>query len=81
MSILLGYASCTLAACVILLEFRAVRRLMADTKRMDAAFGPLVTPGRAHERVVEDVQGPLTLTVPAPFESMSDRTSGTLPEG
>ncbi|MDE0035964.1 MAG: hypothetical protein OXU77_00215 [Gammaproteobacteria bacterium] len=59
MSILLGYAGCTLAACVILLEFRAVRRLMADTKRMDAVFGPLVTPGRAQERVVEDEQGPL----------------------
>ena len=47
MNIMLGYVGCALAACVILLEYRAVRRLMADTKRMDSVFGPLGTPGGA----------------------------------
>lgn len=61
MNILLGYVGCALAACVILLEFRAVRRLVADTKRVEAVFGPLVHPDRAQEFVVEDVQEPLTL--------------------
>ena len=62
---MLGYVGCALAACVVLLEFRAVRQLLANTKRMDAVFRPLVPSDRAQGVAIRDLQRPLTL----PLES------------
>ena len=70
---MLGYLGCALAACFILLEFRAVRQLMANTKRLDAVFRPLLPSDRVQGIATQYSQPPSTLQPGSPIPEFRAR--------
>ena len=51
---MLVYLSCMLAACVILAELHAIRRITAGTKRMQAALAPPSNPAQPSDSDMPD---------------------------
>ncbi len=62
--ILLLYASCALAACFVLLEHRSLRRLISDTRRLQAVFADTRPPFGRHASRRHPLALPLGSAIP-----------------